>query len=254
VIAGVRYLVVNADDFGHSPGVNAGVIRAYEEGILTSASLMVRQPAASDAAVYSRRHPQLSVGLHLDLGEWEFDRATGDWKPLYRVADEADRSSVESEVVWQLQRFEEVVGAPPSHLDSHQHVHRRSPVLAVMLRWARQLNVPLREMTPGVQYCGDFYGQTAEGQTLPEGVSVDALLSTLDALRPGITELGCHPGDPKAGELVSSYRLERALEVAALSDSRVTERVAALGIRLCSFREACVLLNSKLSSLPPAPK
>jgi predicted glycoside hydrolase/deacetylase ChbG (UPF0249 family) len=64
-----RYLIVNADDFGQSDGINQGVVKAYERGIVTSASLMVRWPTASAAAVYARAHPDLSLGLHIDLGE-----------------------------------------------------------------------------------------------------------------------------------------------------------------------------------------
>ncbi|PYS69828.1 MAG: hypothetical protein DMF73_14065 [Acidobacteria bacterium] len=56
-----RYLIVNADDFGQSPGINRGVIEAHENGIVTSASLMVRWPAAAEAAQYARGHPDLSV-------------------------------------------------------------------------------------------------------------------------------------------------------------------------------------------------
>ena len=62
-----RYLIVNADDFGQSTGINKGVIQAHEEGIVTSASLMVRWPAAPEAAAYARNRPGLSVGLHVDL-------------------------------------------------------------------------------------------------------------------------------------------------------------------------------------------
>ena len=51
-----RYLIVNADDFGLSPGVNRGVVQAHERGIVTSASLMVRQPAAGAAAACARAH------------------------------------------------------------------------------------------------------------------------------------------------------------------------------------------------------
>ena len=64
------YLIVNADDFGQSPGVNRGVIAAHERGVVTSTSLMVRWPSAAAAAAYAREHPALSVGLHVDLGEW----------------------------------------------------------------------------------------------------------------------------------------------------------------------------------------
>ena len=56
-------LIVNADDFGQSPGVNRGIIEAHEHGIVTSASLMVRWPAAASAAAYAREHARLGLGL-----------------------------------------------------------------------------------------------------------------------------------------------------------------------------------------------
>ena len=58
--------------FGLSEGVNRGIIRAHEQGIVTSASLMVRYPAAAEAARYALQHPRLSVGLHLDMAEWVY--------------------------------------------------------------------------------------------------------------------------------------------------------------------------------------
>src|SRR5258708_35880261 len=64
-----RYLIVNADDFGHSSAVNRGVTYAHDQGIVTSASLMVRWPAAVQAAEYARARPGLSLGLQLDFGE-----------------------------------------------------------------------------------------------------------------------------------------------------------------------------------------
>ena len=77
-----RFLIVNADDFGLSEGVNRGIIEAHEHGIVTSASLMVLKPSAASAAAYSREHPRLSLGLHLDLGEWAYDGEA--WVPVYR--------------------------------------------------------------------------------------------------------------------------------------------------------------------------
>lgn len=83
IATGTRHLIVNADDFGQSLGVNRGIIEAHERGIVTSASLMVRSPAAADAAAYSARRPKLSLGLHLDLGEWSY--RGNRWVPLYEV-------------------------------------------------------------------------------------------------------------------------------------------------------------------------
>src|SRR5262245_54840774 len=99
-MADQRQLIVNADDFGQSAGVNEGVLRAYDEGIVTSASLMVRWPAAAPAAVAARIRPGLSVGLHIDLGEWQ--RAAGEWIPLYQVVPLEDEEALNREVRSQL--------------------------------------------------------------------------------------------------------------------------------------------------------
>ena len=137
-----RYLIVNADDFGQSRGVNAGVAAAFERGILTSASLMVRWPAAAGAAAYGRAHPGLSVGLHVDLCEWV--HRADQWYPLYEVVGLDDRDAVEREISRQLARFQELVGAEPTHIDSHQHVHESEPTKTVLQGVAAHLGVPLR--------------------------------------------------------------------------------------------------------------
>src|SRR5688572_11349613 len=62
-----RRLIVNADDFGRSPSINDAVIRAHREGILTTASLMVNEPACDQAVTLAKENPRLGVGLHLSL-------------------------------------------------------------------------------------------------------------------------------------------------------------------------------------------
>src|SRR5690242_15498799 len=98
-----RFLIVNADDFGQSPGVNQGIMEAHEHGIVTSASLMVRWPAAAAAAAYGRQRPSLSLGLHLDLCEWAYRNE--DWVPVYEVVCLADRAAVAEELSRQIDAF-----------------------------------------------------------------------------------------------------------------------------------------------------
>jgi predicted glycoside hydrolase/deacetylase ChbG (UPF0249 family) len=228
----VRYLIVNADDFGQGPGVNRGIVAAHECGVVTSASLMVRWPAAAEAAEYARRRPELSLGLHLDLGEWTY--RDGVWEPVYEVVALDDQAGVADEVARQLDAFRRLTGANPSHLDSHQHVHLREPVRSAALAAACRLNVPLRTCTPEVRYCGDFYGQTAEGHRLPDAIGVTALLALVATLPAGVTELGCHPGE---GEIANTmYVHERAREVETLCHFRVRAALAAERVELCSFR------------------
>jgi predicted glycoside hydrolase/deacetylase ChbG (UPF0249 family) len=213
-----RYLIVNADDFGQSDGIYQGIVKAYERGIVTSASLMVRWPAAAAAAAYARAHPNLSLGLHMDLGERIY--RSGEWVFLYSVVP--------------LQDIAAVADKDPSHLDSHQHVHLREPVRSVLLDAAHKLGVPLRHCSPEVCYRGGFYGQTAEGTPLPGAISVMALTDILATLPPGLTELGCHPGE--GIDLYTMYCAEREQEVKVLCDPRIRAAVRAVGIELRSFQ------------------
>src|SRR6059058_2925032 len=66
-MSAARRLIVNADDFGRSTAINAAVIRAHQEGILTTASLMVNEPGFQEAVELARQNPRLGIGLHLTL-------------------------------------------------------------------------------------------------------------------------------------------------------------------------------------------
>ena len=227
----VKYLIVNADDFGQSRGINRGIISAHEDGIVTSASLMVRWPAAGEAAAYARKHPRLSVGLHIDLGE-QILRG-GEWVPLYSVVPLQDESAVREEISRQLDVFDGLVGHAPTHLDSHQHVHIREPVRAILLDIAQRLGVPLRSCSPEVSYCGSFYGQADDGTPLPDVISIDGLIRILETLPPGCTELACHPASEC--DLQTLYSQERLEELKILCDPRVRAALTDMGIALRSF-------------------
>ncbi len=233
-IGGKRYLIVNADDFGQSAGVNEGIIKAHEHGVVTSASLMVRWEAAADAAAYARRRPGLSLGLHLDLGEWTF--RAGSWVPLYKVTAVEDPDCVRREVAEQLAAFRRLTGKEPSHLDSHQHVHQREPAQSIVVELAEKLGIPLRHFCRHVTYCGDFYGQTAEGSPIPDRISVDGLIQIVARLSQGWTELSCHPA--LAADLETLYRDERIQEVKVLCDPRVRDAMRGMNVELCSFESA----------------
>jgi predicted glycoside hydrolase/deacetylase ChbG (UPF0249 family) len=225
-----RHLIVNADDFGQSHGVNRGVIEAHENGIVTSASLMVRWPAAVEAAAYAREHPRLSLGLHVDLGEWTYRK--GAWEPVYTVVPADNIVALEEEIHRQFEAFRSLAGRDPTHIDSHQHVHRDEPVRSILAGIADRLGVPLRGLS-AVRYCGNFYGQTATGDPWHQGISVEALLQLLAELAPGITELGCHPGS--GNDLETMYLREREQEVTVLCDRRVQQAIASERICLWSF-------------------
>jgi predicted glycoside hydrolase/deacetylase ChbG (UPF0249 family) len=226
-----RALVVNADDLGRSQGINRGIAAAHEHGIVTSASLMVRWPATPEGAAYAGGHSDLSLGLHIDLAEWVY--RDGVWEAVYEVVPVDDRARVEVEVGRQLTAFRELTGNDPTHLDSHQHVHRQEPVRSVLVDIAREVDVPLRLVSSNVGYCGEFYGQTARGESVPEAITIESLVAIVEALPEGTTELGCHPAE--ANDVDSVYGAERQIELRTLCDPRIRTALSELGIQLRAF-------------------
>ena len=227
------YLIVNGDDFGMSPGTNAGVARAHREGILTSTSLLVRWPSARDAALEARAMPGLAVGLHLDLGEWTYEDET--WRPLYHVVDTSDAAAVAAELERQVEAFRGLLGTDPTHLDSHQHVHREEPARALVAAMGERLGRPVRHLSPSIRYMGDFYGQSADGASYHHAVSVAGLIGLIGRLPAGTVELACHPST--APDMAGMYRHERMVELSTLCDPAVRQALAAADVELRSFRD-----------------
>ncbi len=224
-------LIVNADDFGLSSLTNAGIMKCRRDGILTSASLMVRSPAALEAVELWRNDGHLSLGLHVELGEWIFSH--GEWKTIYEVVPTHDPTSVRDEIGRQLDRFRQLTGTNPTHLDSHQHVHKGPAAGAEMQRLARELGVVLRGADPYVRFWGAFFGQNEYLEPTPENISVKGMVWILQKLDQGVTELSCHPGLDLT--IKSQYREERLTEVRTLCDPAVRNAIMARGIRLIGF-------------------
>ncbi len=167
-MAAERNLIVNADDLGLSAGVNAGIARGprardrhqhQPDGAQAGGRRQPRPLAAS--------HPSLAIGLHLDLGQWDYEE--GEWKVAYENCPPDDPAAVEAECRAQVDAFRALLGRDPTHLDSHQHAHEQSPCRLVATTLAAELGVPLRGRR--VRYEGGFYGQSGRGDPYPEGIT-----------------------------------------------------------------------------------
>jgi predicted glycoside hydrolase/deacetylase ChbG (UPF0249 family) len=217
------HLIVNADDFGASTGINRGIVECHRVGVLTSASLMVTGAAAEEAALLSRANPRLAVGLHWDVvGEDE------------REFDVADEGAVRKELEAQIDRFMELMGRPPTHVDSHRHMHLEEHVRELFGQLVAPLGVPVRG-DGCVKFIGGFYGQWEWGVTDLGHVSVDAFERILgQEVGEGWTEVSCHPGYVDS-DYRAMYLAEREAELRTLTHPRARATIEALDIVLESY-------------------
>jgi hypothetical protein len=250
----VKSLIVNADDFGRTRGVNAGVVEAHLLGIVTSATVMVLEPAAEEGVSdVRRRAPRLSLGLHFALTGGGLPASSPDRVPSLLVGGRFRRFPADlpqelpaEEVAWELDAqlflFEKMAGGPPTHLDSHHHSALHPSVQPVFAQAALRLEIPVRASSSAAReelraaglrtpdrFADGFYGA---------GATAAKLRAILLALEHETTELMCHPG--RADERLvagSTYARERELELALLCEPELKSLVAEQDIRLVSFRD-----------------
>jgi hopanoid biosynthesis associated protein HpnK len=151
----LKQLIVSADDLGLTAGVNRGILRAFQDGIVTSASLLVTGSGFEEAVTLARQNPELDVGLHLTLVE---ERAVLGREVIPTLVDETGRfhptsseffrrallgrinwDEVKLETAAQIARFQKT-GLRLSHLDSHQHLHMFPPVFQIVRELTRGMN------------------------------------------------------------------------------------------------------------------
>jgi predicted glycoside hydrolase/deacetylase ChbG (UPF0249 family) len=138
-----KQLVINADDFGFTPDVNAGIVEAHRDGILTATTLMANGEAFDDAVRLAHETPSLDIGCHLVLiggRSLVTGKAFPATAPQLVVALATGRLRVYDELAAQLRRMVDA-GIRPSHLDTHKHTHLAPPVLDAVARVAEEFDV-----------------------------------------------------------------------------------------------------------------
>ena len=233
--------------------MNAGVLEAHLFGIVTSATVMVLEPAAEEGvSEASRRAPNLSFGLHFVLTGGGLPASSLERVPSLLVDGRFPRNAaalppelaedeISRELEAQIFLFEKMTGRPPAHLDSHHHSALHPSIQPVFAEAARIRGIPVRASSEpareslraaGVRtpdrFVDAFYG---------DGASAENLHAILRGLAPEETsELMCHPG--RADERLlsrSTYAAEREREIALLCDPELLTIVAEEGIELVSF-------------------
>jgi chitin disaccharide deacetylase len=246
-----KQLIVTADDFNLSAGVSQGILEAHHHGIVTETSVMVNLGDLTQASVMLAAAPQLGVGLHLNITRGR------PLAPLRAVQDllgsdgqflgspqalprQIPVAAVRAEFQAQLETFQSTFLRLPQHLDTHHHVHQHPAVLEAVLDLAVSLQLPVRSIGPRMRAevaarrlgsPGHFLGDAGDEPYWTEA----RLLSTVQRLPPGVTELMCHPGYFDGAIAYSRYGPQRDVERQALCAPEVAARVREEGIRMVTY-------------------
>jgi predicted glycoside hydrolase/deacetylase ChbG (UPF0249 family) len=265
-----KQLVVNADDFGFTPDVNAGIVEAHRDGILTAATLMANGDAFEDAVRLARQTPGLDIGCHLVLigGHSLLTKQAFPATVAQLVAALATRRiRVYDELAAQMHRIVDA-GVRPSHLDTHKHTHLAPPVLDAVARLAEEFGVrwvrrpfdfPLNALRGGVprlkRLTSDALGllrrrfhrvlashgcRTTDhfaGFQITGRFQTAELVELMSVIPPGSTELMVHPGRCGPALRAARTRLKesREAELAALVAPEVRQATLRHGITLVNY-------------------
>jgi len=266
-----KMLIINGDDFGMSHATNQAIFDALENGVLTSATVMMPTAWVKEVALWVKDHPDKAVGVHLThTSEWKLYR----WAPVagrtavpgmlapdgYMWSDEADvwahATPQEAEIEARAQiEYARSLGIEPTHIDSHMGTMQLNPAFAeVYLRLSQEYKLPQRqaskELYDALGAAGRKEAERAAGVLGPDCLiyqipnpktmaDVPELYNNiLRNLKPGLTELYLHPAidGPEMQAICGSYA-RRDADYRWLIDPKTRQLIDELGIKLTNYRE-----------------
>ncbi|MEI9854027.1 chitin disaccharide deacetylase [Enterobacter mori] len=244
-------LIVNADDFGLSKGQNYGIIEACRRGVVSSTTALINGEAVEHAAQLSRDVPELGVGMHFvltlgmplspmpgltrdgQLGKWIWEMAEQDALPLEEITRELD---------CQFNRFVDVFGKEPTHIDSHHHAHMIPAIFPIVAEFAQRKGVALRvdREVPGVPDCAvkstDGFSSAFYGDEIDEALFLKVLDESAARGEKSV-EVMAHPAFVDNTVRKSAYCWPRLVELDVLTSASLKYAIAERGYRLGTFRD-----------------
>lgn len=266
-----KKLIVNADDFGLTDEMNMGIIKAFRKGIVTSVSIVPNGQAFDGAIKLVKENKNLDIGVHLCLTE-EYPLLSKNTIPTLTDPDgrfyrnwkilllklyfrKINLSEIEKEFDAQINKVIDA-GIYPSHIDSHQHVHVLPRVYNIVIKLAKKykigyirypkenlsfgyhslkkymLLIPLifikrKNKDNSIIHSDHFLGISTSGK-----LTFCNLIKFLKSLKPGITEIVCHPGEKMLNCKYEHWGYRWEEELKSFSDSRLKLLIRDLNIIL----------------------
>lgn len=260
---GSKKLIINADDFGYSRGVNYGIIDSYRLGVLTSTSIMAGMPGFDHAVTLAKENPELGVGVHLTLTFGS--TCTNGLEVIaknnhFNYVDPRetnkliiDPAEIEQELTAQLEKVY-AAGIQPTHLDSHHHVHKEKGVQEIVQHLARKYKLPLRWGYATQNKISDIshvdklimdFDEVVEQVKVPLNKEssdlkcyIKQLIQEILESSGQVVELMTHPGYvDQFLSMNSSMNQVRAKEVAVLTAPFFADELEKAGIERISYAE-----------------
>jgi len=255
----LKRLIINADDFGFTRDVNAGIVNAHRNGVLTSTTLMANGDAFEDAVRLARDTPTLDVGCHLVLVQGRSLLSGAPFPERLQdvyLALAKGHIDVYRELRAQIEKIL-AAGLRPTHLDSHKHTHIVPKVFRAVVHLAHEFQIPnvrlpldttLPVPASALGVLRRYYARLARdynvhmtdhfvGFRLTGSLTEASFAAALESLRDGTTEFMCHPGylGPELTNAATRLKQSRVLELEALVSPRIREIMAAKAIHLEAF-------------------
>ena len=249
----MKQLIVNADDFALTKRVSDGIIKAHQNGIVTSTSMLANSPHFKEGVSLLKTVPSIGVGVHLNLSWGKpilpyssvtslVDSNGNFYRKPHLLPSTVNLDEIKKELEAQINKSIDS-GIQISHLDSHHHLHTtRLEFFQLFLELASLYKLPLRTLentkrellhncnvpTPD-NFIGSFFGQ--------QHIREEFLHSIITSIHLGISELMCHPGIPDEFLVnESSYIEERQMELDLLTKPIVKQWLTNQSIRLVNYK------------------
>ncbi|WP_297522000.1 chitin disaccharide deacetylase [uncultured Clostridium sp.] len=238
-------LIINADDFGLTKGVNKAIVDAYKKGALKSTTLMVNMKEVEEAVKLAKENKGLGVGLHLTATAGEPVRKdlkslvgeNGKFHNYYELLDgvqNCDDEELYLEWEAQLNKFVDLIGEMPTHLDSHHFAHLIERYKHVAIRLAEKYNLPMRTLETNIEnkevkYTMGFYDDRVSYEFFEKDEA--------NILDEEIIDLMCHPAyNDEVLEGLSRYTKTREIEFEILTSERIKNWVEKNNVEIVNYK------------------
>lgn len=242
----MKKIIINADDYGLTIGCSQGIIKAMQQGIITSTTVMINMPEAMASIDLLKANKITHIGLHLNLTYGKplstpdkvlsLIDERGYFKRLDGILSEGNLDEINYELSLQVAAFLKT-GLTLTHIDSHHHMHMRPKLQKLCVEIARGLNVPIRKITNPLEKYDILTTDEFYASFYKDSLSIETIKNIIENAPEGISEIMTHPGYvDETLMMTTSYNTHRQIELDILTNPDLIAWINKKGIKLVNYQ------------------